>query len=303
MTFDETTGQHFGETMRILHLIKHCQPSNGNVNVAIDLACGQARKGHRVVYASAGGHYDTLLDAHGVRRAEIRQGQFNNPFVLAGNLAALVRLCRSFEPDVIHAHMMSSAVFGYLASKLTGVPLVTTVHNSFDRHAVLMRAGRVVVAVSKAERDFLIGRGSSPARLWLFSMGPMVRLAKVLELRLAWCLPRLRSPPSAVCTRGRACMISSPRFACSCRSFQTGTSQYYWEWSRPGETGGISDRTRNLRIDAFHRIGRSAAAFVAAIADIRLGILRRSLLSRDPGGTRGGLCDYRHGGGRNPGAS
>ena len=142
VAFDETTGQHSGETMRILHLIKHCQPSNGNVNVAIDLACGQARKGHRVVYASAGGHYDTLLDAHGVRRAEIRQGQDNNSFALAGNLAALVRLCRSFEPDVIHAHMMSSAVFGYLASKLTGVPLVTTVHNSFDRHAVLMRAGR-----------------------------------------------------------------------------------------------------------------------------------------------------------------
>ena len=61
--------------MRILHLIKNCQPSNGNVNVAIDLACGQVRKGHRVVYASAGGHYDTLLDAHGVRGAEIRQGQ------------------------------------------------------------------------------------------------------------------------------------------------------------------------------------------------------------------------------------
>ena len=172
VAFDETTGQHSGETMRILHLIKHCQPSNGNVNVAIDLACGQARKGHRVVYASAGGHYDTLLDAHGVRRAEIRQGQDNNPFALAGNLAALVRLCRSFEPDVIHAHMMSSAVFGYLASKLTGVPLVTTVHNSFDRHAVLMRAGRVVVAVSKAERDFLVGRGFKPGQVVVILNGP-----------------------------------------------------------------------------------------------------------------------------------
>jgi hypothetical protein len=37
--------------------------------------------------------------------AEIRQaGQ--QLFVLAGNLAALVHLCRSFEPDIIHAHMM-----------------------------------------------------------------------------------------------------------------------------------------------------------------------------------------------------
>jgi glycosyltransferase involved in cell wall biosynthesis len=68
--------------------------------------------------------------------------------------------------------MMSSAVFGFLASKLTGVPLVTTVHNSFDRHAVLMRLGRVVVAVSKAERDFLIRRGFKPSQVTVILNGP-----------------------------------------------------------------------------------------------------------------------------------
>jgi hypothetical protein len=45
VAFDETTGQHSGETMRILHLIKHCQPSNGNVNVAIDLAADKRGRG------------------------------------------------------------------------------------------------------------------------------------------------------------------------------------------------------------------------------------------------------------------
>lgn len=158
--------------MRILHLIKHCQHCNGNVNVAVDLACGQARNGHHVVYASARGHYDKLLDAYGVQRELICQGQESNPFALIRNSAALVRLCRRFKPDVMHAHMMSSAVFGYIASKLTGVPLVTTVHNSFDRHAVLMRAGRVVVAVSKAERDFLVKRGFDPGRVTVILNGP-----------------------------------------------------------------------------------------------------------------------------------
>jgi len=170
--FDETTSQCSGKSMRILHLIKHCMHCNGNVNVAVDLACGQARKGHQVVYASAGGHYDTLLDVHGVRRVEIRQGQESNPLALVGNFAALIRLCWTFKPDLIHAHMMSSAVFGYLASKLTGVPLVTTVHNSFDRHAVLMRLGRVVVAVSKAERDFLLRRGFKPGQVTVILNGP-----------------------------------------------------------------------------------------------------------------------------------
>ncbi|HEY8006316.1 MAG TPA: glycosyltransferase family 4 protein [Methylocella sp.] len=158
--------------MHILHLIKHSRHCNGNVNVAVDLACGQVRKGHQVVYASGGGHYDTLLDAHGVQRAEISQGQESSPLALARSVAALVRLCRRFKPDVIHAHMMSSAVFGYFASKLTGVPLVTTVHNSFDRHAILMRAGRVVVAVSKAERNLLLSRGFKPGQVTVVLNGP-----------------------------------------------------------------------------------------------------------------------------------
>ena len=168
----ESTGQGPGEVMHILHLIKHSRHCNGNVNVAVDLACGQVRKGHQVVYASAGGHYDTLLDAHGVQRAEISQGQESSPLALARSVAALVRLCRKFKPDVIHAHMMSSAVFGYFASKLTGVPLVTTVHNSFDRHAILMRAGRVVVAVSKAERNLLLSRGFKPGQVTVVLNGP-----------------------------------------------------------------------------------------------------------------------------------
>jgi glycosyltransferase involved in cell wall biosynthesis len=158
--------------MRIIHLIKHCQHCNGNVNVAVDLACGQAQKGHEVVFASAGGHYDRLLDAHGVRRAEIRQGQESSPFQLARNFSALIHLCRKFQPDVLHAHMMSSAVFGYLASKLTGVPLVTTVHNSFDRHAVLMRLGQVAVAVSKAEQNLLLKRGFRSEKVTVVVNGP-----------------------------------------------------------------------------------------------------------------------------------
>jgi glycosyltransferase involved in cell wall biosynthesis len=105
-----------------------------------------------------------------VRREEIRQE--SKPLSVVRNLAALVGLCWRFKPDVIHAHMMSSAVFGYLASKATGAPLVTTVHNSFDGHSFLMRLGRVVVAVSNAERDFLLTRGFSPNQVVVVVNGP-----------------------------------------------------------------------------------------------------------------------------------
>jgi glycosyltransferase involved in cell wall biosynthesis len=61
--------------------------------------------------------------------------------------------------------MMSSALVGYVASKFSGVSLVTTVHNSFDWHSVLMRLGRRVVAVSRAERKRLLSQGFSEKRL------------------------------------------------------------------------------------------------------------------------------------------
>ena len=137
---------------RVLHLSKHCGYGNGNVHVAVDLACVQARAGHDVLFASGGGTFVEMLERHGVRHVMLPQDQ-RRPWTLMSSAFALARLCRAARPSVLHAHMMGSAVVGYAASKLTGVPLVTTVHNSFDRHSALMRLGDRVVAVSQAEKE------------------------------------------------------------------------------------------------------------------------------------------------------
>ncbi len=84
---------------------------------------------------------------------------------MMGSSGRLVSEVRRFRPDVLHAHMMSSALQGFVAGRLLRVPLVTTVHNSFDRHSFLMRVGRRVVAVSEAERRTLLARGYPAARL------------------------------------------------------------------------------------------------------------------------------------------
>jgi hypothetical protein len=65
----------------------------------------------------------------------------------------------------VRTQMMSGALIGYVTSILAGAPLVTAVHNSFDRHSALMRLGHRVVAVSHAERDLLIKRGYQPDRV------------------------------------------------------------------------------------------------------------------------------------------
>jgi glycosyltransferase involved in cell wall biosynthesis len=150
--------------LRVVHISKHCGYANGSVHVAVDLACVQAQAGDEVIFASSGGTFVEMLERHGVRHVTLRQDQ-RKPHTLLRSAFGLVRLCKAERPDILHAHMMGSAVIGYAASMLTGIPLVTTVHNSFDRHSVLMRLGDRVVAVSNAERDHLIKRGYKPDRV------------------------------------------------------------------------------------------------------------------------------------------
>jgi glycosyltransferase involved in cell wall biosynthesis len=157
--------------MRVIHLVKHCHRGHGNAHVAVDLACVQVSRGYQVVYASDGGDLENLLARSGVGLCRIPHSQ-KNVLGMGTAVFKLARLCRQFRPDLIHAHMMSDALVGYGASLLTGVPLVTTVHNSFDRHSILMRLGRCVVAVSEAERQSLLARGFSARKLQVVINGP-----------------------------------------------------------------------------------------------------------------------------------
>lgn len=144
-----------------MHLLKHGRQGNGHVHVAVDLACLQADAGHEVSFVSSGGSYDQLLTNHGVRVATIPESGGLRGTARSG--MSLLRVARALRPDIMHAHMMSSAVLGYGAARVVGATLITTMHNSFDRHSVLMRLGQVIVAVSEAERRLLLSRGY-PAR-------------------------------------------------------------------------------------------------------------------------------------------
>ena len=155
--------------MRIVHLVNHCA-KGGNVIVPVDLACQQARDGHTVVYASAGGGYEELLEKCGVRHLHLAQS-LRNPVAAARSVSRLHAFSSSFRPTLLHAHMMSGAVAGYVVSRKLGVPFVTTVHNSFNRHSRLMRLGDHVVAVSEAEQRLLLAQGYSRERLHVVHNG------------------------------------------------------------------------------------------------------------------------------------
>jgi glycosyltransferase involved in cell wall biosynthesis len=157
--------------MRIIHLVNNCDYGNGSVHVAVDLACLQARRGDSVMVASAGGLCTELLMDCGVTCERLVQRQ-TNPLKIMASIARFMRICQSFKPDIIHAHMMAGAVFGKIASTLFRIPLVTTVHNSFDSHSILMRLGDKIVGVSNAERALLIERGYSSEKVEVVVNGP-----------------------------------------------------------------------------------------------------------------------------------
>ncbi|GEB37875.1 glycosyl transferase [Gluconacetobacter liquefaciens] len=178
----------------IVHLSKHCGRGNGNVHVAVDLACEQARAGHHVYFCSGGGTFVRLLEREGVHHLTLPQDQ-RKPFALLRSMAVLTRLCRAISADIIHAHMMGGVLVGAVASRFAGVPLVTTVHNSFDRHSVLMRLGDRIVAVSEADRKSLIDRGFPQDRTRVVWNAPVASARNVdVADRAPGSVPRLRRP-------------------------------------------------------------------------------------------------------------
>ncbi|HZT86884.1 MAG TPA: glycosyltransferase family 4 protein [Stellaceae bacterium] len=151
--------------MRILHLANHCdEVGNGIMNVAVDLACKQAERGHATAFASGGGAYVDLLRRHGVEHIAIVQ-EWRRPQTLPATLLGLRRLIRRFRPDIVHAHMMTGAVLARALRRRRGFRLVTTVHNEWQRSANLMGVGDRVIAVSDAVRRRMQARGVAVRKL------------------------------------------------------------------------------------------------------------------------------------------
>jgi glycosyltransferase involved in cell wall biosynthesis len=166
------SGARTTSVRRIIHLAKHCVDGNGHVHVAVDLACLQANDGCEVLFISGGGTYEPMLQGYKVRHIKLEQ-DYKKPLSMMKTTWELARVVRSFRPDVLHAHMMGSALVGYIVSLVSRVPLITTVHNSFDAHSVIMRLGRRTVAVSNAEKEELVQRGFDAKRMDVVMNAPV----------------------------------------------------------------------------------------------------------------------------------
>lgn len=149
--------------MRIIHILNHTFTCNGNVNVAIDLACIQSRMGHQVLLISGGGDFNEVLAENNVEHLVIDFTR--KPILLLKALWQLRKGFHAFQPEIVHAHMMTAAMLSSLLRPLFVFKLITTVHNEFDKSAQLMGAGNLVVAVSNAVACKMVTRGIPESKL------------------------------------------------------------------------------------------------------------------------------------------
>ncbi|WP_244846559.1 glycosyltransferase family 4 protein [Caballeronia sp. SL2Y3] len=184
--------------MRIVHLANHAQIiGNGTVNMMVDLACIEARMGHDVVVASSGGGFEPLLRRHGITHIPLQQSR--QPWRVPSMIAGFNRLIDRFDPDIVHAHMMTGALISRFGSMRRRFALVTTVHHELQKSASLVRAGDRMVAVSDAVARTLEERGIGRERVSVVLNGAVG--APRLTCRPA-ARPVPMKRPSVVCVAG-----------------------------------------------------------------------------------------------------
>jgi len=146
--------------MRVLHILNHInQAGNGIVNVALDLACLQARAGHDVGIAAGDDDrkYQVLLNEYGVKHFNLNQNRSFSNLIKATK--TFLHIVKTFQPDIVHAHMMTGVVLAKVLRTNANYGLVSTVHNEFLHRAIMMGCADRVIAVSQAVADSMQSRG------------------------------------------------------------------------------------------------------------------------------------------------
>lgn len=156
---------------RVLHVLNDVEDNgNGIVNAVVDLACEQARRAdHAVWVASAGGGYEELLAAHGVRH--VRVARIRQPGAVAAVAGRLRRTVLEDRIQVVHAHMNYTTVVSRLAVARTPAHLVASAHTAFKRESALMALAEVVYAFGEAGRRTMLRRGVRADRLQTLQNG------------------------------------------------------------------------------------------------------------------------------------
>jgi glycosyltransferase involved in cell wall biosynthesis len=146
--------------VKVLVLVSSAGPGGGET-VALRLVAGLVAEsgiGAATLAARPGGPIEAGARDRGLPFEPLSLG--DGPDVVG--LLALVRLIRRGRYDVLHAHLNRAALWGGLAGRLTGVPVVATVHGM--NRPIYYRLAHRILAVSRAVADHVASAAPVLAR-------------------------------------------------------------------------------------------------------------------------------------------
>jgi glycosyltransferase involved in cell wall biosynthesis len=130
----------------------------GITSYIFELSKALKDKGIDTIVASSGGDIEGSLDKAGIphERLNIKTKFEFSPKVILSAFA-IKRIAQREGVDIIHAHSRVSQVAGIIASRMTGIPMVTTCHGYFKKRlrSVIDTWGDKVIAISAAVYEHL----------------------------------------------------------------------------------------------------------------------------------------------------
>ncbi len=178
--------------------------SGGVERGTVEIVEGLSAQGWKALVASQGGRLVPAIEHAGGQHFTLPL-KSKNPWRIWRNADALARLIRDQRVDLVHARSRAPAWSVLRASRLTGVPFITTYHGAYSDTSRLKRfynsvmvRGSLVIAASRFIADLLEQQhGVPPARIRLIPRGidpavfdPYAPLGfRVAKLATAWALP------------------------------------------------------------------------------------------------------------------
>ena len=108
--------------------------SGGAERGTVELAAALVAAGWTAYVASAGGPMEREITRAGASHLTLPLAS-KNPLVMRRNAAALARLIRQLDIDIVHARSRAPAWSAWSAARATGRHFVTTFHNAYDAQA------------------------------------------------------------------------------------------------------------------------------------------------------------------------
>lgn len=119
--------------------------TGGTERATLDISAALVARGDRALVASEGGRLEEELRQAGGGLTRLPVAS-KNPAALVLNAFRLARLIRNENVDIVHARSRAPAWSALAASRMTGVPFVTTFHGSYGETNAVKRLYNSVMA-------------------------------------------------------------------------------------------------------------------------------------------------------------